>query len=128
MPYFWWLRLILSYNISKNPLRGFIWVQKILNFTCLTMKFYNCHHVNAYVPLEILNHLQEPSEYSYNTMSIVFVHLICFESYYTIINSFIMRPKLRKLVGHTVLNVSRQQGHHESQGSKRDFNPQNFYH
>ena len=28
VPYFQWLRLKLSYNKSKNPLRGFIWVQK----------------------------------------------------------------------------------------------------
>ena len=32
VPYFWWLCLRLSYNVSKNPLRGFIGVQKRIEF------------------------------------------------------------------------------------------------
>ena len=27
----------------KNPLRTFVWMQISMNFTCLTMKFHNCH-------------------------------------------------------------------------------------
>ena len=32
VPYFWWLCLNLSYNTSKNPLRGFIGVQINIEF------------------------------------------------------------------------------------------------
>ena len=44
MPYFWWLRLKLSYNISKNPLRRFIEVQKHIEF-----------HLPHYVILKLIS-------------------------------------------------------------------------
>ena len=31
----------------KNPLRIFIRIQKLSNFTCLTMIFYDCHYAKA---------------------------------------------------------------------------------
>ena len=45
--YLWWLWTRLLYKVWKNPFRGLIETQKkMLDLTCLTMKFHNCHHTS----------------------------------------------------------------------------------
>ena len=45
---------VVSQYISKNHLRKLIGVQKVLNFTCLTMKFHNRHHATIQVCIYFL--------------------------------------------------------------------------
>ena len=49
MSNFWQVCLNLSHKIQKILWRGSLGCKKLLKFTCLTMKFHNCHHTSTHL-------------------------------------------------------------------------------
>ena len=48
-----WHTIKSSHKVTKNLLRIIIWISKLLDFTCLTLKFHNCHYTTQYVSVHL---------------------------------------------------------------------------